>query len=365
MMLRSALVASTVCFVALMLWSAISQRQMSYVVVGDNRGSNGLVQAAKTEVCVQFSEGSVLRIEPGASAELAELTAAGARVVVRGGTLHARIEHLPDAVWFFEAGPYTVTVVGTEFSLTWTSTERKLAVELVTGSRVVSGPQAPGGVALGAGRRLVAEEGTGTLRITALGNERTDAPAVGTRTQAFAAPTELPAPPAVASGVGPLREEGSLGWTELVAAGRYADVVDRAESAGVDEVLATRALGDLLALGDAARYVKRWDLAEKVLLAQRTRYPTSPQATTAAFLLGRLAEARGATADALQWYQRYRQEAPSGALAEEALGRLMLLLAQSQSRGAARTAAAEYLRRYPAGVSARAARALLEEGEEP
>jgi TolA-binding protein len=78
-------------------------------------------------------------------------------------------------------------------------------------------------------------------------------------------------------------------------------------------------------------------------------------------LLGRLAEARGATTEALQWYGRYRLEAPSGALAEEALGRLMVLLAQSGQSEAARSTAREYLASYPTGASAKAAKTLLGE----
>jgi TolA-binding protein len=146
-----------------------------------------------------------------------------------------------------------------------------------------------------------------------------------------------------------------------VAAGEFTAVVSEAESAGIDAVLVERSLEDLMALGDAARYAKRADLAPRILLAERKRFPASAEATTAAFLLGRLAEGRGATGEALQWYARYRLEAPNGALAEEALGRIMQLLKQSGERASARTAAELYLSSYPGGAFARAAEEILGE----
>ena len=50
---------------------------------------------------------------------------------------------------------------------------------------------------------------------------------------------------------------------------------------------------ELVALADAARYAGRTYLAERVLRAQRTRFPGTPAAGAAAFFLGRLADDRG------------------------------------------------------------------------
>ena len=66
----------------------------------------------------------------------------------------------------------------------------------------------------------------------------------------------------------------------------------------------------------------------------------------------------GRASDALAWYDRYLREAPSGAYAAEAMGRMMLVLQRQQRTEEARTLAADYLRRFPQGVYARAARAV-------
>jgi TolA-binding protein len=236
-------------------------------------------------------------------------------------------------------------------------------VELYQGSVVVAGPQVPAGVPLSAGHRLVGTARSDGLLVSDL------APAQGAAAQPSAAPSV--AATAVEAADAGARESSTPtpgdeasephSWREQVAAGEFAAVVSEAEAAGIDAVLEQRSLEDLIALGDAARYAKRSDLASKILLAERKRFPASPQATTAAFLLGRIAEGRSAAGEALQWYLRYRLEAPNGSLAEEALGRIMLIQKQSGEREGARAAAELYLASYPGGGFARAAKEIVGE----
>ena len=95
------------------------------------------------------------------------------------------------------------------------------------------------------------------------------------------------------------------------------------------------------------------------MLAQRHRFAGTLRAEEASFLLGRLADGPGGRAsDALAWYERYLREAPSGAYAAEAMGRMMLVLERQLRTDQARDVAVAYLRRFPQGVYARAARAL-------
>jgi TolA-binding protein len=116
---------------------------------------------------------------------------------------------------------------------------------------------------------------------------------------------------------------------------------------------------DLWALANAARYLERHALARQVLTVQRLRFPASERARQAAFFLGRLDDAapRGAES-ALSWYDRYLAEAPAGAHASDALGRKMTVLQRSNRRDEALMVAEEYLRRFPQGIYANAARAL-------
>jgi len=116
---------------------------------------------------------------------------------------------------------------------------------------------------------------------------------------------------------------------------------------------------ELAALADAARYRRRDDVARRALLAERARFPRSARARDAAFLLGRLEETSGGGVRALEWYDRYLQEAPLGAYASEALARKMTATARVQGPRAAREVAATYLRRFPNGSYAASARGLL------
>jgi TolA-binding protein len=103
-------------------------------------------------------------------------------------------------------------------------------------------------------------------------------------------------------------------------------------------------------------------VAERALTSVRQRFSGAAESRAAAFLLGRLFEARGASATAQNWYETYLAEAPSGALAAEALAGKMRTILAARGRKAAEPVAREYLSRYPEGVHAKPARRIL--GEE-
>ena len=70
-------------------------------------------------------------------------------------------------------------------------------------------------------------------------------------------------------------------------------------------------------------------------------------------------ESKGGADAALRWYDRYLAEAPDGAYASEALGRKMMTLRRMGQDAEASEIAADYLRRFPIGTYAHAARPLL------
>src|SRR6185312_13950442 len=118
-------------------------------------------------------------------------------------------------------------------------------------------------------------------------------------------------------------------WTTRVASGDAGAIVAEAEAHGIDAVLEEANAPALVALADAARYDGRRDLAVRVMLAERRRFPGTPAAANAAFFLGRLADDQGKPTDALDWYRRYLSEQSRGAYASEALGRAMLGVARN------------------------------------
>jgi TolA-binding protein len=172
-------------------------------------------------------------------------------------------------------------------------------------------------------------------------------------------PVEAPAPESLPESPHPLPSAGQphAPWSERLADGDSAGILSEAQRRGVANVLTAASSEDLAALADAARFKMQDRLARRVLLTQRTRFPGTLRAKEASFLLGRLADGQGGRAsDALAWYQRYLHEAPSGAYAAEAMGRMMIALERQQRTDEARAVATAYLRRFPQGVYARAAR---------
>mgnify|MGYP000395085967 CR=1 FL=1 len=69
--------------------------------------------------------------------------------------------------------------------------------------------------------------------------------------------------------------------------------------------------------------------------------------------------AQAGAARALAWYDEYLTRAPSGPFASEALGRKMTLIERLQGPDRARPLAEEYLRLFPKGNYAGAARTLM------
>jgi hypothetical protein len=101
-------------------------------------------------------------------------------------------------------------------------------------------------------------------------------------------------------------------------------------------------------------------LAKQALLAQRTRFPSSQRAREAAFLIGRLHDGDPAgPGQALAWYERYLTEVRDGAHVSDALGRKMTLLQRWGRSKEAVSIAREYVRTFPGGTYANAARVLI------
>jgi ferric-dicitrate binding protein FerR (iron transport regulator) len=329
---------------------------LGYTVHGAVADAGYVAAPAGAEATLRFSDGTRVTLSPGARGRVLDVDARGARLQLEGGAAHLAVVPGRDGRWSVEAGPFVVEVTGTEFDVQWTSAQQALEVVMQHGSVRVRGPLASG-VELGAGQRLHADLARGEV---SLGEAR--APAAPT-TSALAppppTPTDAPAPETTtAPAAEPRPEAKPPTWSARVGAGDFAGVVAEAEARGVDAVLDAAPLADLVALADAARYARRPDLARRTLQAQQARFPGSPQAQAAAFLLGRMAEDRGATVEAISLYDRYLAEAPGGAFAAEALGRKMVAVQRTAGRESARPIAQEYLRRFPEGAYAAAARDL-------
>jgi len=354
---------------------------LDFEVEGGAIGDGGYVLSETAAGArVRFSEGTQVHLLPGARGRLGRVDAAGARFAIEQGAAEVSVTPRPGARWLVDAGPFLITVRGTVFTAAWDAAGERLDIDMKKGRVSVTGPVAEGEVSVRAGQHLmvnvprkevVLREGEAGVPASASRSAGGDDAGGGPGS----APPEPRLPPAHAPGHGHGAglaaglEPGSEGrpadtgrsWTAWLAAGELDRVLADAERRGVGAVLARAPEVDLAALADAARYRRRGELARRALLAERSRFPRSPRARDAAFLLGRLEDdrARGGPR-ALEWYDRYLEEAPAGAFASEALGRKMTATERTRGIEPTRDVAREYLRRFPDGSYAKSARAFVE-----
>lgn len=321
-------------------WSgdALSYRVSSGAVASQ------LLEARHEPIKLDFSDGTVVTVERATRAHVSETTQRGARFRLDSGKLSFDVvPHAERGNWSVDAGPFQVRVTGTIFTVEWLAAEGSLRVDVTRGHVIVEG--AGQRRELGAGDSFQHREAS-----AATGGVLLEVPAATARAVAAEPPNAVrPALPAA---------EKERSWSDLVAAGQFAAVIDAAHRRGAQACLSACSREDLRALADAARLGNDGQLAERALLAQRARFAGSSDATAAAFLLGRRAEDRREP-NAIAWYDNYLSEAPQGRFAGDALGRKMLLVAKSDAkRGAA--LAEQYLERFRAGPYAGHARSLLE-----
>jgi TolA-binding protein len=318
-----------------------------------------------------FDEGSQCALTPGGRGRLRFDANAGVRLLLERGAASLQITPTPEPRWSIESGPFLVTVKGTDFTVGWDPTSEQFELTLRRGRVVVSGPLIGEAFVVRPGQMLSVSLPKAETVITEV---RAGAPVVSPApsvTPAAGSPIPAPPPPNAVLRNGAVEAPAPASstpmarqWRAALANGEWDRIVAEAERAGIEASLEAASSDDLFALADAARYRRRLELAEAALRAQRRRFPSSPRAAEAVFLLGRVAELRPAgRAVARQRYDEYLTRAPSGTYAAEALGRKMTLVNEAEGAAKARPIADEYLRRFPGGSYAGAARTLLSVGE--
>jgi len=365
----------------LVVWTASRQlpspSMLSYTVDGASPPRDGYVRSsASHEPELAFSDGTNIHMMPKARARVLEVGSRGARLILENGRAHVHVAHRPGADWQVQAGAYLVHVHGTAFFIEWS--DARFEIQMESGVVSVDGPRPVDTVTLRAGQSLsVKPDGS---RVLSTAQPAGPSAAASPGGVVSPAPSTMPEPagqaaaPATAASTAPSLAPGSAlppvaartlpslvpphaRWSERLADGDAAGILAEAQRRGVANVLRAASSEDLAALADAARFQLQDRLARRVLLAQRDRFPGTLRAQEASFLLGRLADGHGERAsDALTWYERYLHEAPSGAYAAEAMGRMIIALERQQRMDEARAVAAAYLRRFPQGVYARTAR---------
>jgi len=298
---------------------------------------------------LNFSEGSSVVLHEGGRVRVLATNTKGARLLIEDGTVDASIApaRIGKKRWSFEAGPFHVLVTGTRFTLSYRALDQTLGLATHEGQVVVSGACLGAPTPVSAGARL---------DLSCLARR---APAAQTASLTAAPPPserDLTGP--AASSIKPARM--TRAWRELLATGHLQEAVRAAEREDFEHVCQTASAKDLLALADAARLFARSARAVTALRVLRHRFPSSAEATTAAFALGRIAfEQRRAYPEATEWFATYLREQPGGPLHGDCVGRLMEARLRAGDQAGARTDAEQYLRRFPEGPYASEARGIL------
>jgi TolA-binding protein len=322
---------------------------------------------------ITFSDGTQVRADPGTRLRIGEPQSDGARIFIERGVANAHVVHRQHSNWLFAAGPFEVRVTGTKLTISWDPVKEELDLTLHEGSVEVRSPIGQGPISVRAGERFFAKA-EASKRWTGQILSSASTSAAGAKSVAAepganifesqesrrAAQVQPHDSPAASAGVarGRAQTPHRDSWQSLVMRGEFEAVIAAAAAKGSHACLESCPASELRALADAARYTKRFELAEKCLLALRHRFSGSAGSAAAAFLLGRTNELRGRNAQAEHWYELYLAESSDGEFASDALAGCMRVVAALRGKSAARSLALEYLRRYPNGVYASSARGI-------
>ena len=210
--------------------------------------SSRVVAPAERGEALSFSDGS--RVELGARAEIAlsKLAPEHAHLELARGHVDATIRKGTGRTWTLGAGPYSVRVVGTAFSVDWDAGSRFFAVNVREGKVLVTGGELrAGGILLGAGERV----------------ERQGPPPAPMETASALGPQPLEAPPRAAVSRSAPRAAASAptvpspddDFRDLATRGNYAAAMTAARRAGFERLERARQYGAIrrLTYGSARR----------------------------------------------------------------------------------------------------------------
>jgi TolA-binding protein len=344
--------AAAAIIVGAVLWAALRPRPPAPLTFEIDSSRQGVVREwvmapPEREVPVRFSDGSTVLLSASARGQVAEVSPEGARVQIERGRAAVSVPSAREARFTFDVGPFAMAVAGSRFDASWDPASQVFDLDLHDGSARVSGPTIAGARTVVAGQHL-------HIALAVTEDLADAAPAPPPPPSATAAPPAK----AVARPTTPAAPDPA--WRALALDGKYDEAL-AAVGTDFDAVCASASSGDVIALADAARLARAPDRAKRAYGAVRTRFPGAPEASLAAFSLGRMAFQEGKDDDAARWFETYLRESPQGPLAREALGRLMETKDRHGDANEARALAERYLAQYPDGPHAKLARKLREE----
>jgi transmembrane sensor len=318
----------------------------------------------RSPLSLDFSDGSRFELTPKSKARVTEL-GSSARVELANGSLRVRVVPHRAAAWHIDAGPFGVRITGTRFVVSYDPARELFELAMDEGEVELSGCVFGKGRKLAGGQRVRASCRTKELDVgyRDVAPSRVTAPEAEVASNTPPALTEAPPSEPEVSSPGHVTSAPApapLSWQPLARAGKYREAYAELGRLGFEEEC-KRASSDALGLlADVARKARAPRKAEHALLVLRRRFPASSDAAIAAFTLGRLEfdEFHGYT-KAADWFRTYLKEQPNGAMAREALGRLLEAAYRAGDATSARALSERYLREYPSGPHAELASRLV------
>lgn len=351
---------AAVLLVAVLAWP----RTLRFTVAGFAAAPGAYVAAGSAPSTIRFSDGTEFDVQPATHGRVTTVDRHGARLVLERGVAIARVHHLPDAEWHVAAGPFDVHVVGTKFQVSWDPEREVFRLDLHEGAVVVSGGLLDRGRSVGSGQTLlvsVREGRTDLVPTTTLASASPSVPASSSPSAAASASAAIEIDPILSFPSSTSAAPPPRPWQPLATAGKYAAALEQAKQLGFANECAHDSARDVLLLGDVARLAGDGEHASDAYRAVRKRFPKSGPAAAAAFALGRLAFDRAhAYSEAATWFETSLHEG-GGGFAREAAGRLIEAKKAAGDLAGAKTAARNYLDKYPDGPHATLAKTLAGE----
>jgi len=320
---------------------------------------------------ILFNEGTEVTLLAKSRATVVEVAKNSAVLRLNEGELKASVVHHSGTQYSVLAGRYKVAVTGTKFSVSWNEENAQFRMSLTEGSVNVTTPT-------GAFRSIVAgtdcfgsDDGfTCSPHSSALARHQAEQLDKSSR-QGDARGDSVRKDLQENESAGDIHADGLKlnspsrtikakapeTWQQLEREGMFAEAHLVARRLGLARLYNQLPPEELMRLARVARLAQDPAAARQSLLACRRRFPHSSSAARSAFLLGR--NAHGSVA--VQWFSTYLKEAPQGALAREASGRLVETHQRAGNTKQARRAARTYLTRFPSGPHADYSRGVLGE----
>lgn len=329
--------------------------------------------ASDSDKVVSFSDESSILLEKGATARVLDEDKHSVHFLLEQGQAKVSVVHHDDTNWVLDVGPYKVKVVGTAFSISWIPSTQVFSLTLDEGAVKVSGPMVENGRMISRKETFTARVSSGTVEIQsaepvklALDTEDSSGDLVDGASLSQDSTVKLNKSSAKTSTLNKKNARQfrtqvvtpavAINWQGLNRIGKFQDVVKDAKQLGIASVMNSKSAADLMALGDAARLVKEWNISLNSYKSIRRRFPGNKNSSMAAYSIGKISfDVKRDYRAATKWLELYLQEVPQGRLSREALGRLMEARLESGNVNGAKSAAQQYLKQYPKGPHAKVA----------